>query len=58
MKITKTDIEKTSLISIGVGLITIGYDQVKDGSVEMGLLLIGIGIICILLGIALGKDEK
>ena len=58
MKITKTDVGKTSLITIGIGLITIGYNQVESGDFKIGAILIGLGVSCILIGIVLKEEEE
>jgi len=57
MKISKTNIGKTSLITIGIGLITIGYNQVEAENFEVGAILIGLGVACILIGFALKEEE-
>ena len=58
VKIKKLDIGKASVISIGIGLLTLGYSQVQEGNLEIGLLMVGLGLGCIVIGIALQEEES
>ena len=56
MRITRFDVGKASLVTIGVGMATLGYTQIEGGKLKVGIIMVALGLLCVLIGLAL-KEE-